>query len=381
MLRRSGLLALALCVAAGNASAAMPEALGVATVPAPGPHWIWVDDIAFGNLLDGRAYLVDADSGRVFGMLSTGGLFAKLDWPADYGTIYSVETYYSRGSRGTRTDVVTSYDPATLAPTGEVVISARRQTGVPMISFTAVTDDDRHLIVYNFNPAQSVTIVDLAQRKVAGELATPGCALVYPAGPARFAMLCQDGSVLLVRLNENGTEAARTKSEPFFDPKVDPITERGVRLGDRWLFASFEGRLHEIDVSKEAASFPKPWALVGEADAKESWKVGGAQHLAIHAATGRLYSLMHVGGADSHKAPGAEVWVYDVAKKARVQRIVLQHPAMSIVVTQDAAPVMVATDVTPKLEVYDALSGEHRRTIEGIGQSPMLLQAVPSGAR
>ena len=47
-----------------------------------------------------------------------------------------------------------------------------------------------------------------------------------------------------------------------------------------------------------------------------------------------------------------------------MQRIVLEHPAMSIVVTQDAAPVMVATDVTPKLEVYDALSGEHRRTID-----------------
>jgi methylamine dehydrogenase heavy chain len=194
-------------------------------------------------------------------------------------------------------------------------------------------------------------------------------------------MLCQDGSLLLVRLNDDGTEAARARSAPFFDPGQDPVTEKGVRLGARWLFTSFGGNLHEVDLSAEQPSFPGPWALTGAADRAESWRVGGAQHLAIHAASGRLYSLMHQGGEHSHKDPGTEVWVYDVAKRARVQRIALEHPALSLAVTQDAAPVLLATEGSPVIHVYDALSGAHRRTIEGIGQTPLLLQTVAGGAR
>ena len=64
------------------------------------------------------------------------------------------------------------------------------------------------------------------------------------------------------------------------------------------------------------------------------------QHLALHAGTGRLYSLMHVGGEYTHKDPGTEVWVYDLAGKRRVQRIALKDPATSIAVTRDAKPLL-----------------------------------------
>jgi methylamine dehydrogenase heavy chain len=370
----------AAALASAHVHAAAFDTPGVATVPAPGPHWFWADDLAFFSVVDGRSMLVDADTGRFVGMLSTGALFAKLDLPGDYGTIYSVETYYSRGTRGERTDVVTYYDPTTLAPTGEVVIPPHRQSGVPLLAMSGLTDDDRPLLVYNFNPAQSITVVDVGARKVAGELPTPGCALVYPAGPRRFAMLCQDGALLTIDLNDAGGEAARTRSAPFFDPKTDPITEKGVRLGKRWLFASFGGRLHEVDAGGAEAAFAS-WPLLDDADRAESWAVGGAQHLALHAASGRLYALMHQGGADSHKDPGTEVWVYDVAAKRRVQRIALQKPAVSIQVTQDAAPVLLATLGEPVVEVYGATTGAHRRTIEGLGQTPLVLQTIPGRTR
>lgn len=98
------------------------------------------------------------------------------------------------------------------------------------------------------------------------------------------------------------------------------------------------------------------------------------QHLALHAGTRRLYSLMHVGGADSHKDPGTEVWVYDVAKGSRVQRIKLKDMATSIAVTRDAKPLLFAIFIgAQKVEVYDALSGAHLRTIKEIGFTPMTL--------
>ena len=378
---RSVLLACALTLAARAATAAIPEEMGVTKLPAPGPHWFWASDFTLFNDVDGRAFLIDADEGRLLGMLATGVVFGKLDLPRDYRAIYSAETYYSRGSRGERTDVVSFYDPVSLDFTGEVIIPPRRQTGLLPPSVSALTDDDRYLIIYNFNPAQSVSVVDVGNRKFAGEITTPGCALVYPSGPGRFGQLCQDGSWQTIELRDDGTEAKRAQSKPFFDPMKDPLTEKGVRVGDRWYFASRGGQMYEVDVSKVAPSFTAPWSLVSDADRAATWAGGGHQHLAIQARSGRLYSLMHKGGVDTHKDPGTEIWVYDLAKRNRVQRIVLEHPAVSIEVTQDDAPVLIIATATPILDVYDAVSGQHKRTIEDVGQTALLIQAVPVKSR
>ena len=93
----------------------MPEAVVLSAEP--NPHWVWVSDIVFHHMADGKAYLVDGDSGRFLGMLSTGMQFVALELPSDYSQIYSPETYFSRGTRGERTDVITFYDPRNLKPT------------------------------------------------------------------------------------------------------------------------------------------------------------------------------------------------------------------------------------------------------------------------
>jgi methylamine dehydrogenase heavy chain len=83
---------------------------------------------------------------------------------------------------------------------------------------------------------------------------------------------------------------------------------------------------------------------------------------------------MHVGGADSHKDPGTEVWVYDVAGKKRTQRIVLKEMATSIAVTRDAKPLLFAIFIgAQKVDVYDALSGKFLRSIGEIGFTPTTL--------
>ena len=376
---RAALLTACLLLAAG-ARAQIPETMGSATLPAPGPHWVWVDDIAFANIIDGRAYLVDADTGRMLGMLSTGSLFLNLELPRDYSHVYAAETYYSRGTRGTRTDVVTRYDPRTLEPVDEIQIPPKRQAGVPMLSYTGLTDDQRFMVVYNFTPAQSVSVADLSASKLSGEIATPGCALVYPSGPRRFSMLCADGRLLSVELADDGSEAGRTMSEPFFDVQKDPVSEKGVRSGSHWYFASFDGLVHDVDVSGAAPSFAEPWSLVSAQERAAGWRTGGAQHVAIHAAMGRLYFLMHRGPVHTRKEPGGEVWVFDVAKRQRVQRLKLSGPAVSIAVTPDAKPLLLTSlGVGGAIDVYDA-AGKHLRKIEGLGQTPLLIQTLPPEA-
>ena len=110
--------------------------------------------------------------------------------------------------------------------------------------------------------AQSVSVVNLHSREFVGEVSTPGCALIFPAAKRKFHSICGDGTLLRITLDNQGNELDRSRSDVFFDANNDPIMEKGVRLGDRWLFPSFEGFLHEADVSGERVTFPEPWSLI-----------------------------------------------------------------------------------------------------------------------
>ena len=226
--------------------AALPtDPLGkVASLPAPSPHWMWVNDVVFPHMADGQALLIDGDQGRFLGMLSTGFAATRLVPSLDGKVIFSPETYFSRGTRGERTDVVTLYDPQTLLPLGEIPIPAKRSSNLPMMANSQLTDDGRFLLIYNFNPGQSVTVVDTQTRKFVAEIETPGCALVYPTGPRSFFDICADGTLLEVQLDDSGHAARQQRTPAMFDVATDPVTEKGVRLGNTWIFVSFGGTFY-----------------------------------------------------------------------------------------------------------------------------------------
>jgi methylamine dehydrogenase heavy chain len=405
------LLLLALVGSAPTARAQLPiEEIGrVETLPLPHPpHWIWV-----GDLIQRRSALVDVDDGRLLGMLDSGFGLPQSLFPARRPEIYVVETHYSRGSRGERSDVLTVYDAASLEARAEVALPPKRAISMVPLGHTALSDDDRFAAVFNLTPATSLSIVDVEARRFVGEIETPGCSLVYAVGERRFASLCMGGALLLVSLDAEGREAGRWRSPAFFDPERDPVTEKAVRVGDRWLFVSFEGWLHAVDFSGETPRFEERWSLLDASDRDQGWRIGGLQHLAAHGASQRLYVLVHQGGPDTHKDPGTEVWVYDLAARRRVQRIELAHPGLtflgvpldpgprwgwlfdwvvqrifqsvpelgidSIAVTQDASPRLVTvSSFSGGLACYDALSGELlRRVYTGNVTSGVLV--APSG--
>lgn len=349
-----------------------PDTLGVRSLDAPSPHWFWVHDVAFFNMADGRTYLFDADSGEMLGMLSTGIFYTKFETPDDYDMIYSPETYYSRHTRGERTDVVTFYDTGTLAVVDEVVIPSKRHSGLVNIGFNTLTDNDRFFAIYNFSPAQSVSIVDVEAREFVTEIATPGCAMTYAAGPAQFMMMCGNGGLMTVDLDDRGNETARDRSEPFFDPQADPVMEKPVRSGDVWYFVSFGGMIHEVDVSGDRPSFREPWPLIAEDE--DGWRPGGIQLLGVHGGRRELAVIVHQGGPDTHKDPGVDVWVYGLDSRERKRQLQLIAPAVSINVTKDEEPLLLASRGEPAIDVYEFASGEHLRTIEGVGQTPLYIQ-------
>ena len=353
-----------------------PDAAGkVASLPVtPSPHWVWVNDIDLPHLVDGRAMLVDGDSGRFLGSLSTGFSFERLVLSQDGKVIFSPEAYFSRGSRGTRTDVVTLYDTVHLAPLGEIPIPAKRSSNFPTMANAELTDDGRFLLIYNFTPAQSITVVNTQTRQFVGEIETPGCALVYPTGARSFFSICADGALLDVRLNDAGAAISSQRTTPMFDTQHDPVAERPVRLGDTWLFVSFGGVVYPIVVQKNTPTRGSTWSWLPAADRAHHWRPGGTQELAVQFGQSRLFVIMHQGGLETHKDDGKDVWVYDLARHARVQSIALRQSAGSIQVTRDSNPLLFSiSGENGRLDVYDATSGKFLRSVDGVATTPTLL--------
>ncbi len=371
--------ALLLCASlAGAAYAELPSDTGhgpqVATLPVPpSKHWVWVNDFVFPHMADGMAYLIDGDSGRYLGTLSTGYGFARVVLPHDGKLIYSPETYFSRGTRGKRTDVVTVYDAGTLKPVGEIPIPAKRSSNMPMMSNSVVTDDERFLLIYNFNPAQSVTVVDIKTRKFVREIETPGCALIYPTGPHSFFSVCGDGSLSLVDLDDAGA-ARQERTEQVFDMSADPVTEKAVRIGGTWYFVSFAGRIYPLKADAQQATVGTSWWLTTEAERKAGWRPGGLQQLAVNAHKSRLYAIMHRGGVETHKDPGKDVWVYDVTTHQRVQQFSLKNLATSIQLSSDEEPLLYSIFIDgTDLDIYDSASGKLLRSVSHIGTTPTIM--------
>lgn len=351
------------------------EPLRIEALPSPAAqHWVWVNDIAFSNMPDGRATLVDGDRGTMLGMLSTGYAFGRVVIPRQGDIIYSPESYYSRGTRGVRTDVVTLYDARHLAPIGEIPIPPKRAAIVPRMSGAQLTDDDRFLLVYDYTPSQSVTVVDTRTRRFVGEIDTPGCALIYPTGVRSFFSICADGALLEVKLDDAGRAAALTRTPELFDPERDPLTEDAVRSGDTWWFTSYHGWVYPLERTAQGTRVGQRWSLFSPAERAKHWRTGGLQYLALYQRSARLYVIAHQGDLASHKDPGKEVWVYDLATRRRVQRIALREMASSILLTQDSKPLLFTCFMgSGALQVYDALTGRYLRTVTSVAETPTIM--------
>lgn len=342
------------------------------------PHWIIVQDGAFFHMNSGKVIVVDADSDdaarRVKGMFDA-NFIAQLYQAESRPEIYITETFYSRGTRGERTDVLTIWDKTTLSPSDEVVLPAKRASQMPMNYHIQLVDDEKLALVYNFTPATSVSVVDIETREFLGEIAIPGCSLVYPMAGRAFASICTDGSMMSVQIDANGAQASSDRTDVFFDANGDALIEKAALVDGIAYFPTFLGRMVPVDLTGSTIEVGDAWSLLGSGD--DGWRPGG---LAVTAtdSEGRVYVLMHPDGYEgSHKDPGTEVWVFDPRSQRRVHRIVLELPAISIGLTKDDNPLMVATNINLEVDVYDAAEGTYERTLSAIGaETPFLLHGA-----
>jgi methylamine dehydrogenase heavy chain len=341
------------------------------TLPEASPHWVYVLEPVFPHLISTKVWIIDGDSLGIVGMIN-GGYTANLG-VADGSELYMAETFWSRGSRGDRIDVVTTFDGRTLDPKGEVVLPQGRFLVVPKKYDGALTTDGRYMLSFNMDPATSVSVVDVENQSYVADIETPGCALMFPSGPRRFSMICADGSMLTVTFDESG-EVATTRSEPFFDAQNDPVFEHpGFSTKDgQAYFISYRGMVHPVDLSGGQPQFGEAWSLLAEEE-KGHWWPGGWQVAAYHPGSNRLFVNMHEGTMWTHKHAGEEVWVFDLDSRERLERIPTEHGAFSTIVTQDDQPLLYTLSETQTLSVFDGTTYEHKGDVTELGISPYVL--------
>ncbi|MGE0180959.1 MAG: amine dehydrogenase large subunit [Parvularculaceae bacterium] len=294
--------------------------------------------------------------------------------------LYVVETFYDRGHRGKRTDVITIYDKATLNPTGEIVLPGgkRAQTLTEQGAFQ-LSSDERYAYVFNFTPASSVTVVDLEKRKIVGDVDIPGCVHAFALKGGGFASLCGNGGVVSTKLDENGKQVGQTMSAPFNDIDNEPMFTRPAIIGGVGYFPTYHGKIQEIDFNGDEAVVGESWPIVLP-DAAEGGKrlfglmkakkpehrLPSGWQLISSDDAGRIYLLMRATETiDDHDTGGDEVWVIDPKSRNVIDRIKLRGDSQLIEVTAGEDPYLVALNMDMSLDVLKASNGEFVRRIGG----------------
>ena len=318
----------------------------------PEAHRAFIVDVEFESFVVGRVTVVDPDKKRVLGMVPT-GFAAPSTLSHDQKTLYSADIFYSRGTRGTRTDVLTAWDSSTLSPAWEVLIPSKRAESLTQRYGLKTSADDRFVYVYNFTPSTSVTVVDTQAKTVTAELAIPGCVLNYPVGNRRFASLCGDGSLQVVTLNDQGQETARNRTA-FFDPNAEKLNERAVNVGDTYYFTTTTGTVRPVDFSGDAPKILGSWTLTTEAEKQAGWAPGGWQLMAVAPKLNRLYVLMH----DAHEPmkwedPSPLIWAFDLKTHKKVATLEAPVPVWSLQATGDDKPLLLGADIEGGLQIFD----------------------------
>ena len=323
----------------------------------PGVNWFMlVDDVS--------GYIFDASTGGMQGLISISSMTPTVQPSMERREFYNAGSFYSRGAYGDRTDILTVHDFENLSPIAEVKIPDKI-TSLPIQNYIGLMSAGRHVAISNITPALSISIVDIEERVFVGEVSTPGCGLILPVENNDFLTICGDGSLMLIDLDSSGREQNRVRTKQFFDVQDDPIFDRPVPASDGWLLFSHGGKAFNVTVEDDRINISSAWSLITEDEAQENWWPGGGQLATLHKNLGLFYIVMHQGEQYTHHEPGSEVWVFSTHSQRKIATIEFEKQVKHIMVTQEVEPLLIIGEKDGGTQIYDALTFQHERTIEG----------------
>ncbi len=371
----------------GLVSAAEPEntpalsaepIMKIETLPEQYPaSWFFAHDANFQSLIAGRVIIVDSAADTKEYKAAIGAAqFATFVESKALPELYVAETFYSRGTRGDRTDIVSVYDKSTLEKKTEIVLPGNKRSMVVTNKHNMrLLDNDTFLVVFNFTPASSATIIDAASKKVLNEIEMPGCNMIYPNGPRGFSSLCGDGSMISIQFDEQGKEVSRNLIPSFFNVDEDPVFDKPSYVDGIAYFVSYLGDVVPVDMSGAVPKVLPRWSLLTKNEVAKNWRPSGWQ--VSTGGNGKLYVIMSQGGFDgSHKSGGERIFVHDIASKKRVLDMKLTTPAFSLELLNTTPETLAVTNVLMGVDIFDA-GGELQRSFSlGDSAMPLVLHAV-----
>lgn len=344
-----------------------PETLGTRKIDPTVTQRVYVADIAIQHISDGRIRVFDASSGRFLGMIST-AYAGNFTFNPQRQEVYVATTHLSRSSRGERTDVLEVHDTESLGFKFEVILPPKRAQALNYRGLVRHNSDGQWVYVQNATPATSITVVDVNQRKVITEVATPGCWGVLPAAThaRRIAMLCGDGKVATLTMDESGQVVDRQLSPKLFDADQDAWFHHAEQIGDHYWFVSFQGQLTQLDVSGPVVRVVRTMPLIDVRSLKQRWRPGGYQLFAVHPSGRYAVVSMHgQGGEGSHKRPAQQLWVYDLQQGKRIATLPGQN-AIALTFSRDGQ----------RLQALDGESGAMRIWRWNVGSTLRMIAKV-----
>jgi methylamine dehydrogenase heavy chain len=359
------------------------EELGVTRLlPEPIPSdWVFVQYLVAPSTIDNKIELFDLN-GRAPDF--TRGQIPAAYYPSFLQSsvrpeLYVAETFFSRGSRGERTDVVTVYDSVTLESREEITLPAgKRGLMVSQPNTFRFTDNEKFGLVYNFTPASSVTVVDILARTVSGEIEIPGCALIYPTGERGFSSLCGNGTMISIQFDKDGGVVSEFVTEPFNDLDDDPLFSAPGVVGYQNYFVSYLGNLQPVDLSGSKPVIGEKWSLVSDEEVKAGWRPSASYP--VMASSRHLYVLMRPDGFDgSHRHDGKEVWVFDIQRQEKIATIELTRGGQGLAMSNEATPRLLVATGSKTLDVYDPSSGAELASFDLQAWGPALLFPAGTG--
>ncbi len=348
------------------------ETSDIATLPPAGPHRLFVASRRSGITI------VNGDTAKIEGTVNAAPAAGFAAAP-DNSRFYVSESIWSRINRGTRQDLVSVYDATTLKLLTEIALPGRLIASGRVPYFNLSASGHRGYVL-NMQPAASVVVVDLKANKLLSEVETPGCGLVFPFRDAGFAALCADGSLANVTLDSRG-KGSITHTPVFFNAETDPVFEESLvdRSTGKALFITYTGMVHPATLGA-TTTIDAPWSLqqaaglgtATTAPQHKTWRPGGRHPFALHAASGRLFALMHNGKHWTQKQAGSEVWVFDTAGKSLLRRLELPTDGYVVAVSQDARPQLYVVSEEGWFWVIDPETGRIERNIKDLGRTGLI---------
>ena len=270
-----------------------PEQPGSTTLGPPSSSWFIIKNVM------GSGSVFDAANGEMLGTLSLTPWTPTVVTHPERREVYAAEVFYARQHDGERTDVLRIYAHETLAPVAEVPLPPK--VASLHQHYMALLEGDRYVVVFNMTPAQSVSVVDVVERRFVGEISTPGCASTLAAGERGFLMVCGNGTLQWIGLDANGEEAARVRSGVFFDVDEDPLFGKPVPSGDGWQFMTFAGQA--MTASVEGGEHRRGRGVVAHGRRRRG--LVARRHAAIHGSRrNRALGRAHPPGRERHAGRG-----------------------------------------------------------------------------